>query len=407
MAEKTKTRTTRPTRIKQGVNQQDDYIYDSAEQSGSNCLTTVNIKFDADNVKRVVTEPWRLTDKHGNMVAFDEVRPQCRLFCFYSPDKTSYACRVTSVVTKGTLKGAQQGGSKRKLEYDETESLVREVKKCRNASQAKKASSSLQRSMSISDNISSDTDELNVDSDGGNCGKLLSIQKPEKCVVSPSGKDLFQKDIQCIKSSLQQVQNTLLLVNAVQAELKSTVDSLTSQSDTSTVMIEDIHKILLKYKQMKVPVKVEKTDLPPHQVQHTQTRSTSSVEELDRSVVMLESPAAPSPIQDASSSEVAFVQDRRLNVMVPFLCLNKAEAAINRTELARNLLDTLFSKEEQACSSITGKGQEKRQLDVKKMEALRSHCMLRFPLGPDENLKVVLNKVNKVLGDKCRFQSKK
>ena len=35
------------------------------------------------------------------------------------------------------------------------------------------------------------------------------------------------------------------------------------------------------------------------------------------------------------------------------------------------------------------------------------HCMLRFPLGPDENLKVVLNKVNKVLGDKCRFQSKK
>ena len=68
-------------------------------------MTTVNIKFDADNVKRVVTEPWRLTDKHGNMVAFDEVRPQCRLFCFYSPDKTSYACRVTSVVTKGTLKG--------------------------------------------------------------------------------------------------------------------------------------------------------------------------------------------------------------------------------------------------------------------------------------------------------------
>ena len=58
--------------------------------------------------------------------------------------------------------------------------------------------------------------------------------------------------------------------------------------------------------------------------------------------------------------------------MVPILCLNKAEAAINRTELARNLLDTLSSKEEQASSSITGKEQEKRQLDVKKMEALRS-----------------------------------
>ena len=33
--------------------------------------------------------------------------------------------------------------------------------------------------------------------------------------------------------------------------------------------------------------------------------------------------------------------------------------------------------------------------------------MLRFHLGPVENLKVVLNKVNKVLGDKCRFPSKK
>ena len=41
-------------------------------------------------------------------------------------------------------------------------------------------------------------------------------------------------------------------MNAAQAELKSNVDSLTSQSDTSTVMIEDIHKILLQYKQMKV-----------------------------------------------------------------------------------------------------------------------------------------------------------
>ena len=33
--------------------------------------------------------------------------------------------------------------------------------------------------------------------------------------------------------------------------------------------------------------------------------------------------------------------------------------------------------------------------------------MLRFPFGPDENLKVVLNKMNEVIKDKCRFQSKK
>ena len=83
MAEKTKTRTTRSTRIKHWVNQQDYYIFYSTEQNGFsrssepvglsrfydillctlestipvsvNCLTTVNIYFDAGNVTRVVT----------------------------------------------------------------------------------------------------------------------------------------------------------------------------------------------------------------------------------------------------------------------------------------------------------------------------------------------------------------
>ena len=59
----------------------------------------MHIKFDLDNVKRAVTEPWKLTDKRGNEVDIMEVQPSDRLRCSYSPDKNYYACRVMSVTS--------------------------------------------------------------------------------------------------------------------------------------------------------------------------------------------------------------------------------------------------------------------------------------------------------------------
>ena len=66
------------------------------------------------------------------------------------------------------------------------------------------------------------------------------------------------------------------------------------------------------------------------------------------------------------------IGDERLGVRVNFTCLNKAEAAKDRTELARNLLDVLFSKPEKATCTVSGKAQEKGQLDTDKLAALKS-----------------------------------
>ena len=75
-----------------------------------------------------------------------------------------------------------------------------------------------------------------------------------------------------------------------------------------------------------------------------------------------------------------FVGDERLHIKIPFNSLNRAEAAKNRTELARNLLDALYAKEEQATCSISGKVAGKGNLDPHKMEALKSK-LLAFCIG--------------------------
>ena len=60
----------------------------------------------------------------------------------------------------------------------------------------------------------------------------------------------------------------------------------------------------------------------------------------------------------------AFVADERLAAKVLFSCLNKTEAAKDRIELARNLLDVLVNKEEQASCTASGKVSGEDALDM-------------------------------------------
>jgi hypothetical protein len=57
---------------------------------------------------------------------------------------------------------------------------------------------------------------------------------------------------------------------------------------------------------------------------------------------------------------VVFVGDERYGVQVPFTRLRSAETASTRLEMARLLLDVLFTKEEQAASVIGGRDRDKQ-----------------------------------------------
>ena len=113
------------------------------------------------------------------------------------------------------------------------------------------------------------------------------------------------------------------------------------------------------------------------------------------------------------------VGDPRLGVKVSFEKLNAAEKAGDRLELARLLLDCLFSKAEQGSISFAS-------LEPMKLNALRSndmytvdevdfnnvfisvdHCILMFPLKEGETSKGSMQRINRVLSDKCRYQRMK
>ena len=94
-----------------------------------------------------------------------------------------------------------------------------------------------------------------------------------------------------------------------------------------------------------------------------------------------------------------------------------------RIELATLCLDVLFIREEQAASVIGGRYIE-GQLNHVKLDVLRSkqpliilistvlslrllcRCVLAYPLQARKTLKGAYAKINKVLGDKCRYQRK-
>ena len=63
------------------------------------------------------------------------------------------------------------------------------------------------------------------------------------------------------------------------------------------------------------------------------------------------------------------VGDERLGVMVPFSQLRTVEAATSRLELARLLMDVLFTKVEQATLQV-GSRDPTRQLTPVKLDAL-------------------------------------
>ena len=113
------------------------------------------------------------------------------------------------------------------------------------------------------------------------------------------------------------------------------------------------------------------------------------------------------------------VGDTRFGIKVSFEKLNATEKAGDRLELARLLLDCLFSKEEQGSISF-------HSLDPMKLSALRSndmytvdevdfniafisvvHCILMFPLKEGETSKETTQRINRVLSDKCRYQERR
>jgi hypothetical protein len=98
-----------------------------------------------------------------------------------------------------------------------------------------------------------------------------------------------------------------------------------------------------------------------------------------------------------------FVGDPGFDVKADKLAVTRAIAkAGKRSQLALALIDVFFPYEVLAESTAHGsRDGSKKPLDPKIIEAIRSQCLLKFPLLPHETFKDVMGKLSKAITDKC------